>query len=150
MPPPDDLVKEGVFDSVAQQAIASYVDALQSLGGSDALATRIASMRADLASAALEHGLAKSWWVNWMQACYQSQLGRNADALDALDRVRDAQGLAWSPFVLDSPCLKRLNQEPRYKALIEHLETRQRQLRERLPATLREQGVADVGVRSGA
>jgi hypothetical protein len=79
-----------------------------------------------------------------LSACHESQLGRDAEALDALDRVRDAQGLAWSPFLLDSPCFKRLAQEPRYKALIEHLETRQQQLRERLPATLSEHGVADV------
>jgi hypothetical protein len=85
-----------------------------------------------------------------MSACHQSQLGRYADALDALDRVRDAQGLAWSPFLLDSPCFKGLAKERRYKALIEHLEDRKKQLRERLPATLREQGVADVRPRSGA
>ena len=150
MPPPDDFLEEGVFDSVPQQTLASYVDALQSLGGSDSLATRIAKIRAPFYGAGREHGIGKSWWVNAMLACHQSQLGQSADALDALDRVREAQGLAWSPFVLDSPCLKRLNQEPRYKALIEHLETRQRQLRERLPATLRERGVADVAARYGA
>jgi len=150
MPPPDDFLEEGVFDSVPQQTIGSYVDALQSLGGSDALATKIAKIRVPFYSAGREHGIGKSWWVNAMLACYQLQLGRNADALDSLDRVRDAQGLAWSPFLLDSPCFKRVNLEPRYRALIEHLEERKKQLRERLPATLREQGVADVAARSGA
>ena len=148
MPPPNDLLDEGVFDSIPQQALASYVDALQSLGGSASLATRIATIRVPFFSAASEHGTGKSWWVNSMFACHQSQLGRYANALDALDHVRDAQGLAWSPFLLDSPCFKRLAQEPRYKALIEHLETRQQQLRERLPATLREQGVAQAAARS--
>jgi serine/threonine protein kinase/cytochrome c-type biogenesis protein CcmH/NrfG len=150
MPPPNDLLEVGVFDPVPQQTIASYVDALQSLDGSDAVATRIARMRAALSSASVEHGLGKSWYAGLLQACYQSLLGQYADALDSLDRVRAAQGLAWSPFVLDSPCLKRLNQEPRYKELIEHLETRQKQLRGRLPATLREQGVAEVAGRPGA
>jgi serine/threonine protein kinase/tetratricopeptide (TPR) repeat protein len=150
MPPADDLLDVGVFDPVPQQTIASYVDALQSLDGTNALATRIATIRAPFYSTGLEHGNGKSWWVNSMTACHQSQLGRSADALDALDRVGNAQGLAWSPFLLDSPCFKRLAQEPRYKALIEHLEDRKKQLRERLPATLREQGVADVRPRSGA
>jgi tetratricopeptide (TPR) repeat protein len=150
MPPPNDLLDEGVFDPVPQQTLASYVDALQSLGGTNALATRIATIRAPFYSNGAEHGLGKSWWVNSMSACHQSQLGRSADALDALDRVGKAQGLAWSPFLLDSPCFKRLAQEPRYKALIEHLEDRKKQLRERLPATLRERGVADVRPRSGA
>jgi serine/threonine protein kinase/tetratricopeptide (TPR) repeat protein len=153
MPPPDNTL-DGVFDSsvssVAIQTLQSYVDALQSLGGSDALATKIAKVRIPFEAASLEHGTRKSWWVNSELACYQSQLGLYADALDSLDRVRDAQGLAWSPFLLDSPCFKRLAQEPRYKALIEYLETRQKQLRERLPATLREQGVAEVATRSGA
>jgi serine/threonine protein kinase/predicted Zn-dependent protease len=149
MPPPDDML-DGVFDSVTLQAFASYIDALQSLDGSDALATKIAKVRVAGTTAGLGHGFRKSWWVNLTFACHQSQLGLYADALDSLDRVRDAQGLAWSSFLLDSPCFKHLAQEPRYKALIEHLETRQKQLRERLPATLREQGVADVAARSGA
>ena len=150
MPPPDDFLEEGVFDSVPQQTLASYVDALQALGGSDALATKIAKIRVPFFSAGAEHGSGKSWWVNAMSACHQLQLGQNADALDALDRVRNAQGLAWSPFLLDSPCFKPLAQEPRYKALIEHLEDRKKQLRERLPATLKQYGVADVALRSQA
>jgi serine/threonine protein kinase len=147
LPPPDDLLDVGVFDAVYQQAIASYVDALQSLGGSDSLVTRIVETRLILYG---KYGYRKSWWVGSLLACHQSQLGRRADALDGLERVRNAQGLAWSTFLLDSPCLKRLNQEPRYKALIEHLEDRKKQLRERLPATLREQGVAEAAARSGA
>ena len=143
MPPPNDLLDEGVFDPVPDQTLASYVDALQSLGGSDSLATRIATIRVAFFRAAIEHGIGKSWWVNSMLACHQSQLARYPDALDTLDRVRDAQGLAWSPFLLDSPCFKRLAQEPRYRALIDHLEDRKKQLRERLPATLSEHGVAD-------
>jgi serine/threonine protein kinase/Tfp pilus assembly protein PilF len=153
MPPPDNTL-DGVFDTsvspVAIQSLLSYVDALQSLDGTDALATKIAKVRIPFEAASLEHGTRKSWWVNSELACYQSQLGLYADALDSLDRVRDAQGLAWSPFVLDSPCFKPLAKEPRYKALIEHLETRQKQLRERLPATLREQGAAEFATRSGA
>ena len=50
------------------------------------------------------------------------QLGRKAEALDSLDRVKNAQGLVWLPFMRDSPCFKRLAAEPRYVALIEHLE----------------------------
>jgi len=44
----------------------------------------------------------------------------------------------------DSPCFKRLAKEPRYSAFIAHLKQRQKQLRERLPATLEKYGVADV------
>jgi tetratricopeptide (TPR) repeat protein len=150
MPPPDDLLDEGVFDAVYQQTLWSYLDALQSLGGSASPVTRIARNRVDFYITASEHGAGKSWWVGSLLACGQSQLGRYPDALDALDRVRDAQGLAWSPLLLDSPCFKPLAQEPRYKALIDHLEDRKKQLRERLPRTLKEYGVSDVALRSQA
>jgi serine/threonine protein kinase/tetratricopeptide (TPR) repeat protein len=150
MPPSSDLLDVGTFDSIPQQTIASYVDARQSLSDSDSLVERIARMRIDFYTHGREHGFRKSWWVASMLACHQSQLGRYADALDSLDGVRDAQGLAWSPFLLDSPCFKHLAGEPRFKALIEHLEDRKKQLRERLPATLREQGVAETAARSGA
>jgi serine/threonine protein kinase/tetratricopeptide (TPR) repeat protein len=145
MPPSDETLDMGVFEAVYQQIMASYADTLQSLSGSDALVTKMATMRVDMYTKGSEpHGYGKSWWVNSMMACDQSQLGRYMEALDSLDRVRDAQGLAWSPFLLDSPCFKHLAQEPRYKALIEHLEDRKKQLRERLPATLKEYGVAGV------
>jgi hypothetical protein len=64
--------------------------------------------------------------------------------LAALERVRNAHGLALSPFILDSRCFEPLKNEPEYQALVTHLEQRQKVLRDRLPATLIEYGVADV------
>ena len=126
-------------------ALLSYVDALQGLDADDAEARMYAEARAPSASSLASLGLAKSWWANAHGACTLVQLGRNAEALDSLDRVRNAQGLVWLPLLRrDSPCFKRLAAEPRYVALIEHLEERERMLRERLPATLLEHGVADV------
>jgi hypothetical protein len=61
-----------------------------------------------------------------------------------LERAVDAEGLVWSPLLQDSPCFKPLATEPRYKAAIDQLEERKKQLRERLPATLKEYGVAEV------
>ena len=61
-----------------------------------------------------------------------------------LDRVKNAQGLVWSPFVQDSPCFKRLAAEPGYVALSTASRSESEILRERLPATLLEHGVADV------
>jgi serine/threonine protein kinase/tetratricopeptide (TPR) repeat protein len=132
------------------QAVASYVDARQSLRGGDPLATEIASYEVDHYSKDREHGLQKSWWVNTWLACALAQLGRHDEALDALEIAVNAQGLVWSSVLKDSPCFKRLADEPRYKAAIDHLEDRKGQLRERLPATLSEQGVADAAARAGA
>jgi serine/threonine protein kinase/tetratricopeptide (TPR) repeat protein len=146
MPPPLDPLGT----PIEPKMVTSYVDARQSLRGSDPLATEIVTYEVDHFSKDREHGLQKSWFVNTWLACSLAQVGRYTDALDALDIAVNAKGLVWSTVLKDSPCFKHLAEEPRYKAAIEHLEDRKKQLRERLPATLREQGVADVGVRSGA
>jgi len=50
-------------------------------------------------------------------------------------------GLPWMPLLLDSHCFQRFKNEPRYRAVVANVEQRQERLRERLPTTLREQGV---------
>ncbi len=141
MPLPADL---DPGDGLVPMALASYIDSLQSLGGneslvSEMLAERVANHRSGVAA-----GMGKSWYLNSLFACTEAQLGHYSDSLDRLERAVNAQGLVWSPLVQDMPCLKRLAAEPRYKAAIDHIEERKKQLRERLPATLREYGVADV------
>jgi serine/threonine protein kinase/TolB-like protein/Tfp pilus assembly protein PilF len=132
----------GSFASgVEYQYGESYVDALQALGGNDALATRLARQRVDNSTAGVQAGLERSWWVNTLLACDYVQLGKPAEALDSLDRAVAAHGLVWSPMLEDSPCFKRIATEPRYKAAVERVEERKKGLRERLPATLSEHGV---------
>jgi TolB-like protein/Tfp pilus assembly protein PilF len=142
------------------QAFATYLDALQSLGdeaGAQDLARRWtawvdggAGKQSIFAKSWwVESIFAKSWWVESLNACIRITGGEVAEALDMLDRVKDTRGLAWSWFLMDSPCFKRIANEPRYVAVIKRLDERQRLLRERLPATLREHGVADVGPTPG-
>ena len=149
-----DPINEGSVDTQYPQYLASYVDALQSLGGNDSLVTELATYQANDKTNSKGRPYTKSWWTHTNLACAQSQLGRYADALDAVDIVVAANGLVWSPLLQDSPCFKRLAAEPRFKAALERVEQRKKQLRERLPATLREFGVADVvpdrGSRDGA
>jgi TolB-like protein len=126
------------------QASTYYVDALQSLGGNDAVAKDLARKREETFATGARTGMGKSSWVNVMLTCSESQLGRIPEAIAAIDRVSAARGLPSLPLLQDSPCFKRLAKEPRYIALIEHLKDRQKELRERLPATLAKYGVADV------
>jgi len=126
------------------QAYTYYIDALQSLGGSDAVVRDLARRREENFASGIRTGMDKSWWVNMLLACSESQLGRVPEAIAAIERVSAAHGLPWLPQLQDSPCFKRIAKEPRYLALIEHLQERQRLLRERLPATLQKYGVADV------
>jgi hypothetical protein len=128
----------------------SYVDALQSLGGNDALATKLAQRSLQLSMAASRGGHERYWGSNLAIACEQAQLDNVPGALSALDLVKDSHGLPQLPLLLDSPCLKRLAEEPRYKALIEHVENRRKDLRERLPRTLSEHDVADVAAGKAA
>jgi len=126
------------------QASSYYIDALQSLGGNEAAALELARGRVENFAAGVRTGLPRSWWINMMLACSESQLGRIPEATAAIERMSGARGLPSLPFLRDSPCFKRLADQPAYIALIEQLEARQRQLLERLPTTLRERGVADV------
>ena len=126
------------------QAIGYYIDALQSLGGNDAEVQDLANKRAKTFTLGMSKGMAGSWWLNAQLACSEAELGRTPDALDAIDRIDEARGLPELSQLQDSPCFKRIAKEPRYVALIEHLKERQRTLRERLPATLKKYGVADI------
>jgi serine/threonine protein kinase/TolB-like protein/thioredoxin-like negative regulator of GroEL len=144
-------------EGVDPETVQLYVDALQGLG-EYAVARRFADASANTFRAALEFGHEKSWWSNTNLACAEAQLGRDAEArgdpasaqarfaaaLAALERVRKAEGLVWTPRIADSVCFQPIAHEPGYEALLAHLEQRQQVLRDRLPATLIEYGVADV------
>jgi len=58
--------------------------------------------------------------------------------------VKASIGLPWLHLLQDSWCFKRFADGSRYRAVIDNVKARQAQLRERLPATLREYGVDDV------
>jgi serine/threonine protein kinase/TolB-like protein/thioredoxin-like negative regulator of GroEL len=127
------------------RANSSYIDALQSLGGNESRVEELARERvANTRNSLGPGGHAKSWWANALGACAYTQVGNYSVALDLLDAAVNAKGLPWSSLLQDSPCFKRLAGEPRYKAAIDHLEDRKKQLRERLPGTLKEYGVGDV------
>jgi serine/threonine protein kinase/cytochrome c-type biogenesis protein CcmH/NrfG len=126
------------------QALTYYIDALQSLGGNDATVRALALKRVELFSSGVRTGMGNSWWVNMSLACSEAQLDRVPEALAAITRVDSAGGLPPLHQLLDSPCFKRLANEPPYIALIEHIKERQRMLRDKVPATLAQYGVADV------
>jgi serine/threonine protein kinase/tetratricopeptide (TPR) repeat protein len=123
------------------EALTIYIDALLGVGGREAEARALAEQKAKFG---VDTILTTSWWVMSYYSCTLLQLGKEDEALDALDNLRTSQGLAWMPLLLDSPCFRRVADERRYKEVLSHLETRQAQLLERLPATLLEYGVADV------
>jgi TolB-like protein/Tfp pilus assembly protein PilF len=129
------------------QALTTYIDALQAVGGRENEARELAERKLAVARAYRWELVSQSWWWSSYEACSHAQLGDTAKALEALERIKSSQGLAWLPLLQDGLCFRRLSGEPRYQTVIAHLEARQAALRERLPATLREYGVADVRAR---
>lgn len=81
------------------------------------------------------------WWSNVLYACVAAVLGRDAEALDALERINDGLQLPQMAFLQDSHCFQRFKDGPRYQAVLASLERRKKQLRDRLPQTLRDFGV---------
>jgi hypothetical protein len=126
------------------QALTTYVDTLRELG-EDAEAQGVTKRFLAWDVATSRPIFAKSWWVATNRACKLLVLGDTAGALATLEGMNAGRGLAQTPLLMDRPCFKHIAGEPRYVAVIEHQNERQRILRERLPATLRRQGVADAG-----
>jgi tetratricopeptide (TPR) repeat protein len=122
------------------EAMTTYIDALQAINDDDAEARDLATRKADT----LDSSLGQSWWVLSYQSCTQAQLGNDEQALAMLERIKLSQGLAISPFLKDARCFRRFAGNPRYEGVIEHLEARQAGFRAKLPAILQEYGVADV------
>jgi serine/threonine protein kinase/tetratricopeptide (TPR) repeat protein len=131
--------------NVATPFIA-YAEALKALGAdlgtlTDLLRDQLDNMRRGDEKAV---ALGGAWGGSAVLACELALLDRYPEALDRLDVVYRAKGLAWSPYIEDRFCFRPLANEPRYLALVKHLKDRQAELRQRLPATLKEYGVADV------
>ena len=70
------------------------------------------------------------------EACGRSILGEDEVALETLERVEESPGLLWYPILVDSPCFQKFADEPRYQAVVQSVELRQKILRDRLPETL--------------
>jgi hypothetical protein len=76
------------------------------------------------------------------EACARSVLGEDELALEILERVVESPGLLWYPVLVDSPCFRKFKDEPRYQAVVQSVELRQKILRDRLPDTLQRFRVA--------
>jgi TolB-like protein/tetratricopeptide (TPR) repeat protein len=128
--------------SAIDEAMTTYIDALLAVGTDEAAARAL-----DLAekkTQTIDSALGQSWWVLSYWGCTWAQLRRVEEALSLLEKIKQSEGLAVSPFLKDALCFRQFAGNPRYEGVIDHLEARQAELRARLPATLREYGVADV------
>jgi TolB-like protein/tetratricopeptide (TPR) repeat protein len=92
-------------------------------------------------------GMRNAWLPTILRGCAYALFDRDAEALDALERLDGSLGLPQLPLLEDYQCFQHLQDEPRYRAVVANVKRRQAELRLRLPETLRAHGLerAQVG-----
>ena len=81
------------------------------------------------------------WWYDFHRSCGLAIMGREDEAIDALQRIELSPQLPWEPYVRDSVCMKVLEDRPEYQQVVEHVAERKAALRQKLPTTLAQFGV---------
>jgi len=137
------LQREGLPDRVYNEsrrtseleAVASLASAYQATGQVDQ-AREVARWLIDFFSKSDALGTERSWWTNLYHACSLSVNDEDEAALTILDRIPQLPGHAWYPVLRDEPCFARFADEPRYQAVLHHVEQQKAGYRTRLPDTL--------------
>lgn len=88
------------------------------------------------------HLVNTDWWTATYTACALAVLGRDPEALQKLEQIRQSPRLPWDPVLKDSLCFQGYVNEPVYQETLRQFDARRTELRERLPATLVEFGVS--------
>lgn len=81
------------------------------------------------------------WWVHVYRSCMNAVIEKEEAALAELEEVKGSPRIPWFPVIMDSPCFHRLESDPRYVAVLDNIEARRDDLRQRLPKTLQAYGV---------
>jgi TolB-like protein/cytochrome c-type biogenesis protein CcmH/NrfG len=118
------------------QAVLTMGNAMNALGDTER-AQALVKPELTIAQMQVETGMGSSWWPNTFLACTLSLMERDADALIALERMKDSMGLPWMPLLRDYRCFRKFENDPRYQSVIASFEQREADLRARLPETLR-------------
>jgi TolB-like protein/tetratricopeptide (TPR) repeat protein len=84
----------------------------------------------------------RDWVTEVYVACSLGLVGRDEAAEEALKKARRSPRLAVRPVLADMPCFNQLRDTEQYRATVEHFDARRNELRNKLPATLAEFGVA--------
>jgi TolB-like protein/tetratricopeptide (TPR) repeat protein len=89
-----------------------------------------------------DHHENTDWFVEALESCSLAVLGRYDEALGVLEETRRSPRLMPAYFLEDFLCFRKLADESRYTAVVEHFEQRRAALRARLPRTLAQYGVS--------
>jgi hypothetical protein len=69
-------------------------------------------------------------------------LGRDNEALQKLEQIRQSARLPWDPVLKDSACFQDYMDGPVYQETLQHFDERRAAIRKQLPATLAAFGVS--------
>ncbi len=119
-----------------EEAMLTLADAYKETGRVEE-AKRLAEWIKPKLRLIIDTGSHDYWWGHMYLACAHSILDEDAAALDELDLVKAAIGMPWYPTLADAPCFRKFADEPRYRTVLTSIEERKRDLREKLPETLR-------------
>ena len=87
-------------------------------------------------------GESTGWWVSVNAACMSAIIGDDAEVYRRFQRTIGNNQLPWDWSLKDSSCFARFQNNPFYRALVEHFDGRRAILRDRLPTTLAQYGVS--------
>jgi tetratricopeptide (TPR) repeat protein len=88
------------------------------------------------------HLVNADWWTATYTACALAVLGRDNEALQKLEQIRQSARLPWDPVLKDSACFQDYMDEPVYQETLQHFDERRAAIRKQLPATLAAFGVS--------
>ena len=125
-----------VKDARDMEAFSTLINALELLGEEEIAKQLIRPYMAR------EHSVNDNYWVQLYSACPMAIMGQDQMALARIGRIGDSPRLPWDFLVRDMPCLLKYEDEPVYLEMLDKLDRRRAELRERLPLTLAEFGVA--------
>jgi len=90
----------------------------------------------DYVASTIGSGVDEHYWPYLYGACAQSIAGRTEAALEHIRAVTNTSELVWEPVLRDAPCFKPFRTHPDYLVVLDKIERRKKELRERLPETL--------------
>jgi TolB-like protein/Tfp pilus assembly protein PilF len=104
--------------------------------------TELAQDLARFAVEELRFSQSYSWWITIGAAIDYAILGLDNEVRASLKRAQKGRQLVWDPWLKDMPCFDKFLDDPVYLETVRYFDELRAELRDRLPATLDEFGVA--------
>ena len=133
---PDTLINDTLRHAADFEAYATFVNATYAYGDLET-ARQLAERMFDP-----DMDVSLDWWYTYLESCALAVLGREDEAIEVFSELEYSPQIPWEPYLRDAVCMRLLDDRPEYEQILEHIESRKHELREKLPMTLRQFGVS--------